>query len=304
MRRHLLGFLTVILAALPLLARTENVTRKAIFTRKPPLSAAAIALDANAARMRLHCFAGCPNLDRDKFDFGRTQIVARGGYVLEESLGDKIPLWVSEFVTKAQISGNKKRSNKFLPDPLLPKGERAELVDYRGSGFDRGHQAPAGNQTTDAKLKDETFFLSNMAPQVPSLNQQLWKEIEDMTRDWVELRGEAFEVTGGFFYDPEEEDPATADGAVEFEQIGPNKVAVPTHFYKIIIAKKPGTNQMEALAFVAENVEQERPFDFESLLQSIDWIEERTGIDFFPELSAAEEARLERNAATTLWPTQ
>jgi DNA/RNA endonuclease G (NUC1) len=134
------------------------------------------------------------------------------------------------------------------------------------------------------------------------MNQQIWRELEDLTRDWTELRGDSFQITGGMFYDPAEEDPATADGMVEFEQIGPGNVAVPTHFYKIIVAKRPGTNTFEAMAFVAENVGHERPFDFAGLLVSIDWLEDRTGIDFLPNLTAAEEQRLERDVSA-LWPT-
>lgn len=283
--------------------QSTNATRRAIFTTKAATATAGADAETERRRKR-NCFSGCPKLERDRFDFGASMTISREGYVLESSLVDKIPFWVAEFVTTEQLSGNVPRVNKFRPDPEIPVGERAELIDYRGSGFDRGHQAPAGNQTTDEQLKVETFFLSNIAPQVPALNQQIWRELEDKTREWTEARGESYQLTGGMFYDPAEEDAETADGVVDFETIGPGRVAVPTHFYKIIVAKNPETHIEEAMAFVAENEAYERPFDFEGLLVAIDWIEERTGIDFFPNLSEAEEARLERNPAPALWPTQ
>lgn len=107
--------------------------------------------------------------------------------MLEHSAVEKIPLWVAEHVTAAQFGGDVTRDDKFQPDPLLKPGARAELADYKGSGYDRGHQAPAGNETRDEKLKSETFYLSNMAPQAPRMNQQIWRKLET-------LRGQS---TGG-----------------------------------------------------------------------------------------------------------
>src|ERR1039457_6622523 len=104
----------------------------------------------------------------------------RQGYVLEHSSVDKIPLWVCESVAADQLGGHLARSNRFKADPDL-KGPRAYPKDYVGSGYDRGHQAPAGNQTVDPDLKDQSFYMSNMAPQRPSLNRGIWKRLEDKT---------------------------------------------------------------------------------------------------------------------------
>jgi DNA/RNA endonuclease G (NUC1) len=172
------------------------------------------------------------------------------------------------------------------------------LADYKGSGFDRGHMAPAGNQTTNAKLKEETFFLSNMTPQVPALNQQIWRELEDKTRQWVEQFGATHQITGVLFYDPKEENPQTADGIIHYSVIGKGQVAVPTHLFKIIIAQSGG--QTKAIAFVIENRKHSRPFQFEQFIKSINWIEERTGLDFMPEMNLQEQRRLERDPSP-LW---
>ncbi|HSB13988.1 MAG TPA: DNA/RNA non-specific endonuclease [Bryobacteraceae bacterium] len=239
-----------------------------------------------------NCVFGMPRIN-PKWDFGPTRFVFRDGYVLQHSSIDKVPLWVCEDVTTQQLTGAAKRGNKFAPDPLLPPKERAELADYKGSGYDRGHQAPAGNQAQDQRLKDETFFLSNMAPQKPKLNQQAWRELEDLTRKWTEKRGQTWQITGGMFYDPAEEDEKTADGLIEYTTIGKDNVGVPTHFYKIVAGKGP-SGDWEAIAFVMENKAYPRPFHFEQFIQSIDWIEERTGLDFMPDLDPVEERRLER----------
>ena len=74
-----------------------------------------------------------------------------------------------------------------------------------------------GIRLTDAKLKDETFYMSNMAPQVPTLNRQSWRMLEEKTRDWVKQFGHAYELTGPVFFDPKEEDAQFGyrDGGVQ-----------------------------------------------------------------------------------------
>lgn len=267
-------------------------------------SAAAVAAQANLTQedLRLleqHCPFGRPKLN-SSWGFGPTEIVTHDGYVLQHSSTDKIPLWVCEGVTRDQVTGNLPRRNPFKPDPKLAPGKRSELRDYAGSGYDRGHQAPAGNQTRDQRLKDETFFLSNMAPQDPDHNQQIWGQLEEHARRWAETRGHVHIITGPMFWDPEEDDPATADGIIPYFEIGPGKVAVPTHFYKIVVAKN-AAGDWESIAFVMENRRYERPFRLEQFLQSIDWIEERTGIDFMADLSLEDESVLEGRAATAMW---
>jgi endonuclease G, mitochondrial len=261
------------------------------------------ALQANFSQRELalidhHCPLGRPKLD-PTFGFGPTRFVIRDGHVLQHSSRDKIPIWVCEGIAPQQLSGSLTRADAFKADSLLPVGERSELADYKGSGYDRGHMAPAADQTKDARLKRETFFLSNMSPQVPQLNQQLWKALESKVRDWLLARGGGYAITGSLFYDPAEEQPRTADGLIPFAEIGKGKVAVPTHFYKIVVAKDQA-GRWQAIAFVMENKNYPRPFDFQSFEQPIDWIEERAGIDFMPDLNARDEPRVE-GSVPALW---
>lgn len=247
--------------------------------------------------IRANCPDGAPAED-PSWDHGPTQIVARDGYALRHSAVDRIPLWVCEGIAKAQLDGPLHRPDNepFGPDPELPAGQRAELSDYKRSGFDRGHMAPSADQTVDARLQAETFFLSNMAPQVGSgFNQHVWKQLEEKARDWIRDAGKGYVITGPIFYDPKEEDPATADGQIEYTIIGDNAVAVPTHFYKIVVAQKAGRRQ--AIAFVFENRKHASPHDWPSFIRAIDWIEARTGLDFMPDLDPVEQQRLESQPA-------
>lgn len=239
---------------------------------------------------------GAPELS-DNWEFGPTTTVFRDGYVLQHSGMDKIPLWVCEHVTRDEISGSLPRKDAFKADPECPEGQRAELEDYRGSGFDRGHMAPAGNQTVDARLKKETFYLSNMAPQTAALNQKIWAGLEETVRQWAQAEGDVWTYTGNMFFDPQEENAATADGLIPYEIIGPGEVAVPTHCYKIVLAKT--AQSWRAIGFVMANQRKQfpKPYDFAAYSVPISWIEERTGLNFMPLLDPALKNRLENQPA-------
>jgi endonuclease G, mitochondrial len=228
---------------------------------------------------------GVPKIDQTQ-NFGPTTIIYRKGYVLENSATYKIPLWVCEGFDRTQWDPpNPNRKDKFQPDPKLPANQRAELADYKGSKLDRGHQAPAGD-FNDQTMKDESFYLSNMAPQSPRLNQVFWRLLEDKVRNWATNDSPIYVFTGGFFYDPKEENPSTASGQVRYKVIGRDEVAVPTHFYKIVFGKDE-KGEWRAVAFVVENRPYDKSVKFEDVIKSIDWIEARTGITFMPDLDDA-----------------
>jgi endonuclease G len=137
-------------------------------------------------------------------------------------------------------------------------------------------------------------------------NRNIWAQLEGQVRDWLRARGGGFVITGPLFWDPAEEDTATADGFVEYNVIGPGSVSVPTHFFKIVVACSQGRNdagecvgEMSAIAFVLSN-EVHQSGSFAPYIRSVDWIEERSGLDFLPELDAAAADQLE-SAPSALW---
>lgn len=277
----------------------QRVRSPALFTRVRSLQAG---LTPEAMQLiDVHCPEGMPETSpAAAAQLGPFDYVARRGYALQHSAQRKIPLWVCEHVDAAQLTGPLPRpeNEPFAAEPTINSGRRAELKDYKKSGYDRGHQAPSADQTVDQTLQNETYYLSNMAPQLPDLNRKVWKQLEEQIRDWAVARGSAWFITGPLFYDPDEENPDTADGLVEHDNIGPGGVAVPTHFYKIVVA---GTGaQRRAIAFVFEHREYAKPYRFDQQIQSIDWIEERTGLNFMPKLDPAAELALEASPSP-LW---
>ncbi len=99
--------------------------------------------------------------------------------------------------------------------------------------------APAGDQTQDEQRKQETFFFSNMAPQLQQHNSPTWSGLEGPVRSWIDsgrVSGE-YVITGGAFYDPAEEDQPTAEEQVEHDVIGDHNVGVPTFFFKVVLGQ-------------------------------------------------------------------
>jgi endonuclease G, mitochondrial len=244
----------------------------------------------------VNCYGGLP-LDT-KPDMGPTELIVRKGYVLEHSAADKIPLWVCESVAVDQLMGHLPRHDVFRADPGL-KGAKSYPDDYRGSGYDRGHQAPAGNQTKDAALKGETFYMSNIAPQRPSLNRGIWKLLEDKTRSWVIQYGHAYEWTGPILCDRQRQTASAGQEPCQRQTIGRNAVAVPLYFYKIVLVQDH--SKWKSIAFVVPNTDFHRPYHLEYYIRSIDSIERQAGIEFMPNDPASEQRAL-KMAEGPMWP--
>jgi endonuclease G, mitochondrial len=176
------------------------------------------------------------------------------------------PIYVAERLNSAvlqEAKGNQ-RTNKFFADARLPRAERAELEDYHGSGFDRGHMAPAGDMATDDAMA-QSFSLANMVPQYSINNRKAWASIEKATRKYVmRASGDVYVITGPVF-----------DGTPP--TIGANHVWIPQHLFKLVY--DPSTNR--AWVNWLDNTDEakvSKPISYEELVK-------RTGIEFLPRKS-------------------
>ena len=131
----------------------------------------------------------------------------------------RTPVFVAEKLNRQSIlDADEKRTDKFFADARLPRAERSELSDYKGSGYARGHMAPAGDMPTPAAMA-QSFSLANMVPQSPKQNSGPWAKIEKDTRLYVSrAKGDVFVITGPVF---------DASSSV----IGVNQVRVPSHLF-------------------------------------------------------------------------
>ena len=194
--------------------------------------------------------------------------------------------WVAYLLTSSEASSETlKRPNNFRPDHAV-ETETAAKDDYKGSGYDRGHLAPAGDMNWSDEALSDSFFFSNMSPQTPGLNRGKWRSLEELVRTWATANKEVYVVTG----------PVLTDGP--FKTIGENQVAVPKRYYKVVLDyKKP---EIKGIGFILPNERISLPLS--DFAVSIDQVEQLTGIDFFHLLPDDIEESLESSVMLTSWP--
>lgn len=212
-------------------------------------------------------------------------VLCRLGYVLAHNNVHRTPDWVVERLTPDRFTGpgdREEQGNPFAPDPDLRPGKRAELDDYKGSGFDRGHMAPAADMRFGERATEESFYLSNMSPQVGiGLNRHIWADLERIARDWACDRKEIYVITGPIYG---KEDPS---------KIG--SVAVPTSFYKIAYDPR----RKRAIAFVLPNEKVDKKGKksevvLGTFITTVSEVEDLTGLSFFEKVAARDRRRIER----------
>lgn len=153
----------------------------------------------------------------------RTILLCNDSYASLASGVTRGALWSAEHPTAASLASARTtpRQGVFHAEGRLSPGERAELQDYRRSGYDRGHMTPSGDMPGGTP-QQQSFSLANMVPQTPELNRGVWSAIEDRVRRLAERRGELFVVTG----------PAYEEARID--AIGPGGVLVPTSTWKAV----------------------------------------------------------------------
>ena len=204
------------------------------------------------------------------------QILKRKGYTLSYNADYKTPQWVAWELTKKETKGKEGRTNKFLPDPDV-RGAKAYTGDYTKSGYDRGHMAPAADMKWNKQAMEESFYMSNICPQNPNLNRGDWNDLEEKSRQWAKKYGAVY-IACGPIYDTKRP-----------KRIGNNKVAVPHAFYKVILINDKKNPQ--AIGFIFPNSAGHKPL--KKYMVTVDSVEKRTDIDFFPALPDEIENRIE-----------
>ena len=192
------------------------------------------------------------------------EIIQHTAYTLVYSEEYEQASWVQYKLYKTNLELPKvERKDKFKEDIKISTGS-ASLNDYKRSGFDRGHLAPCADFTYSTTTMLESFFMSNMSPQVPSFNRGKWKVLESRVREYAFKYDSLLIITGPVLYSIKEK-----------ETIGDNNVTIPKYYYKIIIELKDNNS----VSFLMPNIKINDAID--SYIISIDSIEAITQIDFF-----------------------
>lgn len=193
------------------------------------------------------------------------------------------PNWVAWTLTADETDGDEPRAQNFSVDENV--SGCASPQDYSFSGYDRGHMAPAGDMKWDAEAMRESFFMTNICPQVKSLNTGSWKRLETKCRTWARADSAIYIVCG----------PILTDTLTE--TIGSTKVSVPKRFFKVILS--PHANPPRGIGFIMNNGYVKG--GMQEAAVSIDEVEAVTGHDFFSTLPDNIENELEAQCRFHNW---
>ncbi len=216
-------------------------------------------------------FADCPQF----FAKGKPPVVAPnpanralcyGAFAILHSGQSKTPVFVAQKLNRKSVAdAHEKRSDRFFEDARLPAAERATLEDYRGSGWSRGHLAPAGDMPT-VNAMAQSFSLANVVPQAAKHNSGVWAStVEQATRKYAaRATGDVYVITGPI-YEP---------GIQQSPGIGQGQVRVPKYLFKLVY------DESRNRAWVHWHLNDDatrgsRPISYAELV-------ERTGVNFLP----------------------
>ena len=185
------------------------------------------------------------------------------------------------------------RGDPFQPDPLIPQNCRTTLDDHKNNGHDRGHMLGSADRLNSKDANEQTFYLSNMHPQLAGFNQTgIWYNLEERLRkvyDKDNFRDTLYVVKGGTI------------GQGQYT-LGKNNLPVPKYFYMAILCKNSEASQggYKAIAFWMEH-KANQDTNYAAYAVSIDELERKTGIDFFCNLPDELERQVESNLVLGAW---
>lgn len=217
------------------------------------------------------------------------ELVRHKAYSLGYSEKHEQAAWTFHRLKKEYTYGTASRSGlDFMPDKLVST-RSALSSDYSRSGYDRGHLVPAGDFKCCQELMEDTFWVSNLSPEDPDFNRNMWNNLEQKIRTWARKYGELYIYTG-----------PVLEG--NLPQIGRyNKVSVPRYMYKIvIIPNEISPEKVRVKAFLIPNLP-DLGNSYAKYLVSVNVVEARSGLDFMSNLPPDIEQKIEATANLDKW---
>jgi endonuclease G len=218
------------------------------------------------------------------------RIFRNNGFILGYSDLRGNPLWVEYALTPVDENmPHLKRPNHFQTD--WRSINRVDHEDYTKSGYDRGHNAPnhAMSMLYGRYGQADSFLMTNVSPQKPKLNQQVWQRLEEMELSFFAKNfGKVWVITGPIFSDNSERMPSSW------------RVTIPRAFYKIYVTEETDSKPAFALAFVVPQTVSGKE-QLSSFITTIDAIEVQTGLDFLADFDDKIEAHLEGVLEVAPW---
>ena len=210
-------------------------------------------------------------------------VISHTGFSLIYNETHEQASWVAYELTREKTAKGIERTDKFLSDPKVVTGT-ATNKDYEKSGYDRGHLAPAADMSWSETAMAESFYFSNMSPQLPGFNRGVWKRMEEQVRLWAVENEQIYIATGAVLYEG-------------LKTIGKNGVSVPDYYYKVILDYS--APEVKGIGFIFPH--ESSSLALRHFAVSIDSVEAFTGIDFFPSLPDDHEYLIEKTLCIPCW---
>ena len=291
--------LVVVLAALwvlPLHAEDRNCTDPEKATADKLLF---LNTKDKAAAVERHLPWGVP-----KAGGSDTVVLAHWDYVMLYSTTLRVPIWTAHRIEPKGLDTVSGRIECFRQDPRVDSPKATLPGDYDEPDFDQGHLVPSEDLSHRIPENVNSFIMSNMTPQYGPFNRIIWKRLETQARNWAKAYKNVYVISGSIF-DSDGDGKPDADGSIKRMKArnGSKRVAIPSHFYKIIV-RKCGNGKASTLAFVLPNEKKSHSGSagaqfLEASRKSIADIEQLTGLEFF---RSGEGAKIERTNAHAMWP--
>lgn len=230
----------------------------------------------------------CLNLSYGQFDYlpdsvSGHQILTYTQFTLSYNEEHEQPDWVAYELNSDEVDMDLDRCDCFHRDTNITTGSATD-ADYTSTGFDRGHLSPAADNNMSTQANEESFLMSNISPQLPGFNRELWAELEEWVRDKADDFDTVYVVTGPVFIN-------------NLGSLGHNDVTIPAYFYKTLLRFEK--NQVKTIAFLIPQI---GAFgDIEDYVVTVNTIETLTGLDFYPALSTSVENRAESQYEANQW---
>lgn len=235
---------------------------------------------------------GLPELKEDE------ELICHSAFCLVYDEEHEMARWTAHIVSRDIATGGINRTNDFRIDSLIKTGSSEEAdyflqfekddgtIGYDGFGYDRGHLAPSADFRWSATALSESYLYSNMTPQLPDFNRELWSDIESFVREYVYNNPglDVFVVTA----------PVLNDNLPKLER-SVNNISIPEFHYKIVVDFV--NNRGIAFLVSQKNID----YPIESYVVSIDSVEKITGINYYPKLTREDEMLIESTADISLW---
>lgn len=260
--------------------QAESPDINAINKRIDSLDNAKVALTGKLETLKLNWIQdqiekiGTPSSDNGE------RTISHSAYSLSYNEGHEQANWVMHVILPDVVNGNASRSNDFREDPLVSTGTAFEKdyflkekkaddkYEYDGFGYDRGHLAPSADFRWSEKALSESYFYSNMSPQLGDFNRFKWAELENWMREYVAKNNTSLIIVTA---------PILTDDLPKIER-GVNKVSIPNYFIKVAL----DVENQKGIGFVLPHEKIQSPL--ESYAVSIDSVEKLLGYDLFSKL--------------------